>query len=109
MMKMANRSSNGSPLGTLLLAGVALLLLAGVSYGLSFVQLGRLALPIALGIAAGKALIVLFIFMEFAGLSTSAKLAAGAALLMLVLLLGLMVADVATRERPPIPAPELGG
>jgi caa(3)-type oxidase subunit IV len=94
-----------SPSG-LVLAGALLLALAGLSYGLSFVQLGLLGLPLALAIAACKALTVLFVFMGFGGLPTSAKLAAGAALLMVTLLLGLMVADVATREPAPLPPPE---
>ena len=85
----------------LLLAGCLLLALAGTSYVLSFVALGSLALPLALGIAACKALTVLFAFMEFGQISASAKLAAGAALLMLILMVALMVADVATREAAP--------
>ena len=89
----------------LLVSGVLLLLLAGVSYQLSFVALGALALPLALAIAACKALTVLFAFMEFGRLSDSAKLAAGAAVLMFLLLMGLMVADVATRDSAPLPPP----
>lgn len=104
-MKPAQRSRRSQSLGGLVLAGVLLVSLAALSYALSFVQLGLLALPVALLIAVCKALTVLFAFMEFRGLSTSAKLAAGAALLMVALLLGLMIADVATRERAPLPAP----
>jgi cytochrome c oxidase subunit 4 len=94
-------------MGALLFTGAILLALASVSYGASFVHLGALGLPLALAIAACKALAVLFVFMEFGGLSASAKLAAGAALLMLLLLLGLMVADVATREPAPLPPPHV--
>lgn len=104
-MTPAQRSPHGQSFGWLLLTGALLLALAGLSYGLSFVALGRLGLPLALAIAACKALTVLFVFMEFGGLPTSAKLAAGAALLMVALLVGLMVADVATRERAPLPPP----
>jgi len=99
------RPPNAPPLSTLVLTGVLLLALAGASYGLSFLTLGAYALPVALAIAVCKALILLFVFMEFGKLSTSAKLAAGAALLMLLLLVGLMLADVATRVRPPLPPP----
>ena len=106
-MTPAQRSRNGQSLGGLVLAGAFLLALAGLSYGLSFMQLGRLGLPVALAIAVCKALTVLFVFMEFGGLPTSAKLAAGAALLMVALLVGLMVADVATRERAPLPPPKI--
>lgn len=88
-----------------LMAGALLLLLAGASYGLSFLALGAFALPLALAIASAKALIVLWVFMEFGELSSSARLAAGAALLMFALLVSLMVADVATRECPPVRLP----
>lgn len=104
-MTPAQRSPRGQSLGRLVLAGALLLAFAALSYGLSFVALGRLGLPIALAIAACKALTVLFVFMEFGGLPASAKLAGGAALLMVALLVGLMVADVATRERAPLPPP----
>jgi len=97
--------SDGRSLGRLMLAGALLLTLAGLSYGVSFLQLGSFNLPLALAIAVGKALTVLFVFMDFGGLSPSAKLAAGAALLMLALLVGLMAADVATREQAPLPSP----
>jgi caa(3)-type oxidase subunit IV len=105
-MTSAEKPDHGQSPSGLVLAGALLLALAGLSYGLSFVQLGRLGLPLALAIAACKALTVLFVFMGFGGLSTSAKLAAGAALLMVALLLGLMVADVATREPAPLPPPK---
>jgi len=87
------------------LAGAFLLALAGLSYGVSFLQLGSFNLPVALAIAVAKALTVLSVFMDFGSLSASAKLAAAAALLMVALLVGLMVADVATRELAPLPAP----
>jgi len=86
----------------LLLAGLALLALAFVSFLLSFLTLGALALPIALSIAAAKAGVVLVVFMDFAEQSTSVKLAALAALAMVVLLAGLMAADGATREPSPL-------
>ena len=106
-MTPETRSASGASLGALLLTGSLLLALAAGSYGLSFVKLGMLGLPIALAIAACKALTVVFVFMEFAELSASAKLAAGAALLMFLLLLGLMVADVVTRERAPLSPPHV--
>ena len=105
-MTPAERSPKGSSLGGLVLTGAALLALAGLSYGLSFVRLGWLGLPLALAIAVCKALTVLFVFMDFGGLATSAKLAAAAALLMVALLLGMMVADVATREAAPLSPPK---
>jgi cytochrome c oxidase subunit IV len=93
---------------SLLLAGAGLLALALTSFGLSCLALGALALPIALGIAAAKAGIVLVVFMDFAEQSASVKLAALAALLMVVLLAGLMAADGATREPSPLISPSGG-
>jgi caa(3)-type oxidase subunit IV len=89
----------------LLLTGVGLLALALTSFGLSFLALGALALPIALSIAALKGAIVLVVFMDFAKQSASVKLAALSALLMVALLAGLMAADSATREPSPLIAP----
>jgi caa(3)-type oxidase subunit IV len=82
-----------------------LLALAALSFGLSFAQLGVLALPLALLIALGKALTVVFAFMEFGRVPASAKLLVLSALLMFALLLGLMLADVGTRGPPPLAAP----
>ncbi|MEO6603317.1 MAG: cytochrome C oxidase subunit IV family protein [Polyangiaceae bacterium] len=89
----------------LLLCGVSLLALAGLSFGLSYLQLGSWALPMALAIAALKAGLVLTAFMEFNHQSASVKLGAALAVLMLALLLGLLLADIATREPAPLPAP----
>src|SRR4051812_11766724 len=94
-------SRPSASIGRLLASGASLLVLAALSYGLSFTSLGAWSLSAAVAIAALKALVVLFIFMEFGGLSASAKLAAGAALLMLALLLALMAADIGTREPSP--------
>lgn len=100
-----SRGSDGQSLARLALTGSVLLALAGASYGLSFIELGAYALPLSLAIASGKGLVVLLAFMEFGKLPNSAKLAAGAALVMVLLLLGMMVADVATRERALSPQP----
>jgi len=96
-------------LSRVVLAGAFLLALAALSYGVSFLQLGRFNLPLSLAIAMAKALTVLFLFMDFGSLSASAKLAAGSALLMVALLIGLMAADVATREQAPLPPPRAVG
>jgi caa(3)-type oxidase subunit IV len=72
---------------------------------MSFLALGALALPLALGIALAKAAVVLVVFMDFAEQSASVKLAALAALSMVVLLAGLMAADSATREPSPLISP----
>jgi cytochrome c oxidase subunit 4 len=90
---------------TVLVAAAILLLLAGTSFWLSFLRLGAAALPVALGIAALKAAIVVVLFMELAKERASLQLAALSAIVMLLLLVGLTVADVLTREVPPLLPP----
>lgn len=76
----------------LLLAG-----LAGASLGLSFLPLGGWAVPVALGIAAAKALLVAAIFMHLAEEPFVHSLVLGSAAGLLVLLVVFAAADVATR------------
>ena len=49
---------------TFILTAIALLLLLALTAGLSWVDLGHFNTPVALLIAAAKALLILFIFME---------------------------------------------
>jgi cytochrome c oxidase subunit 4 len=86
----------------------ALVLLAALSLVLSLIELPRVGLPIALAVAATKALLVLFIFMHLAEQRFSHRatmlLSAG----FVALLVGLTVADVVSRRtfpaapRPPV-------
>lgn len=85
--------------------GAALLLLWGASFALSYVDAGPFALALALGIAVVKAAIVMIVFMDFWRSSPSVKLAFFAAIALLATLVGLMIADVETRE----PEPEISG
>ncbi|HEX3772986.1 MAG TPA: cytochrome C oxidase subunit IV family protein [Polyangiaceae bacterium] len=104
-----NAASNpSSALGRTLRTGALLLVLAGLSYGLSFVEFGRLSLVIALAIAALKALLVLFVFMQFGTLPASARLGALSALFMLLLLASLMAADIASRSSVRVAEPAPG-
>ena len=86
----------------LVVTGTSLLALAAVSFALSDVALGRAALPVALTIAAVKAWIVVRVFMELGQARASVKIAFAAGVAMLVLLLAFMVADVETRDVPPM-------
>lgn len=98
----ASRGPTVSVAGT----GLALLLLAAGSYGLSFVRLGAWALPLALLIAAAKASLVVLVFMELRREAASVKLASLAAILLFLLLVTLTAADVATRVTPTlVPSP----
>ena len=83
--------------------GGALVVLACVSFGLSYADFGRGSLAIALAIAAGKAALVGVFFMEIGRESASFKLALLAAVLLVATMLGLVAADVETRGTPPLP------
>jgi cytochrome c oxidase subunit 4 len=85
--------------------GASLLLLWALSFSLSYVPLGAASLPVALAIALVKAVLVVLFFMELLHESVSMKFAIAAALGLLAVLIGLMVADVATREPAPLTPP----
>jgi caa(3)-type oxidase subunit IV len=83
-------------------AFVALVVLAAASFALSYADLGRYAMAVALLVAAAKGALVLAVFMELAHEPPSSRLAVVAAGSLLVILVALVFADVATREAPPI-------
>lgn len=88
---------------------IALLLLAGLTFGLSFVPLHLFAVPVAMLIATAKATLVALFFMELVGTGTTPRLAFALALLLFVTLLALATTDVVTRPTPalvPQGAPE---
>jgi caa(3)-type oxidase subunit IV len=77
---------------------IALLLaFAALSFGVSHVSLGAWGIPVALGIAAFKASIIGYEFMELSTASNTVRLAAIGCLGFVFLLLGFMSLDVATR------------
>lgn len=82
--------------------GGALFGLWALSFGLSYVHLGHAALPVALAIAAIKAALVVMFFMELLHERLSMKLPLFAAGALLALLIGLVVADLETREPAPL-------
>jgi cytochrome c oxidase subunit 4 len=78
--------------------GGALIVLAGTSWAASYAHLGHGALPVALGIAAVKAVLVGVVFMEIGRERASFKLALLAAALLLATLLAFVAADVTRRD-----------
>ncbi len=82
--------------------GAAALALVGVSYASAHIDLGGWAMPVALGIAAVKAGLILWFFMELGEMRTSIQVAALVSFLLFVLLVGLATLDVATRSAPPL-------
>lgn len=79
---------------------IALILLAGLTFGLSFAPLGSFSLPVTLGIATAKGVLVILIFMEMVDTRVSTRLALIVSLFLLAIFLGLAAADVLTRQVP---------
>ena len=92
-------------LKTILVTGVAVLVLWAVSFGLSYVPLGGASLPIALAVAAVKAVLVALFFMELVRETMSVRLAIVSAVGLTATLIGFMIADIATRAPPPLTVP----
>jgi cytochrome c oxidase subunit IV len=86
---------------------VALIVLGGLSYGLSFVRLGALSVPVALSISVIKVSLVAVFFMELVAEQFVNRFVVVAALVMLSTLIVLMAADVLTRGKPPMLPPPL--
>lgn len=72
------------------------------SFALSYVHLGAAALPVALGIAVAKAVLVGLFFMELVSEGFAMKLPVLSALSLLAVLIALIIADVVTRDEPPL-------
>jgi cytochrome c oxidase subunit 4 len=86
----------------LFLAWLSLMSLAGLSFGVSLLHLGRFGLPVAILIAVVKAFVVLAIFMELALDRGSVRLVAATAVALLVVFVGLAASDPATRDPAPV-------
>src|SRR5262245_46522617 len=80
---------------------VALLLLAGLSLGLSFAHLGSADLVISLVIALAKALLVLWFFMHLYEQRAANRLVVLVSFLLLLIFVVLTAADVASRHTFP--------
>lgn len=87
------------------ITAVTLLALWATSFGLSFLPLGILALPVALGIALVKATLVVLFFMELVNERFTVNITLITALTMMGLLIAIMVTDVLTRAPPPMLPP----
>lgn len=86
---------------------LALLALAALSFGLSYLTLGAWEMPLAMIIAAAKAVVVALVFMELLEAHFVARVVVAIIALWLTLLISFMVLDVLTRfdtgVRPPLP------
>jgi cytochrome c oxidase subunit 4 len=92
-------------LRTVLVTGAAVLLLWAASFALSYVPLGAAALPVAIAVAVVKAALVALFFMELVTARLSIKMTVLSACVLTLTLVGLMVADVVTRDKPVLAVP----
>jgi caa(3)-type oxidase subunit IV len=88
-----------------LTAGAAMLALWGANWALRSVDLGSWSIAIAIGIAGVQVVVGALFFMELVTASASIVLAFLTGLTMFGLLVGFLVADVATRAPEPSPPP----
>lgn len=84
---------------------VALIALAGISWGLSYLRLGAVGAALAIGIAAAKAILVALYFMELSRQRASNRVVILVGLAMALTLVAFTTADVLTREPPPMLPP----
>jgi cytochrome c oxidase subunit IV len=84
---------------------IGLLALTAASFAISYVPLGVLNVPVALLIASVKAALVVSIFMELAVEKFTVKISLVLGFVFVLLLVGLMAADVATRASAPLLPP----
>jgi cytochrome c oxidase subunit IV len=80
-----------------LLVWIALLALTAATFLLSRYEAGRWSVAVALAIAATKSTLVVLFFMHLAEQKGSARLVFVTSLLFVALLIGFVIADVATR------------
>jgi cytochrome c oxidase subunit 4 len=90
-------SGHISPKSTYYAIFGALMVLTGLTVGVSFVHLGVFNFPVALGIAVLKATLVILFFMHAKYSSTLTKLFVGTAFFFLIVLLGLSLTDYMSR------------
>jgi cytochrome c oxidase subunit IV len=98
-------SSREVTLKQTLVAGAALLGLWLLSWALSYAHQGAWSLPVALAIAATKAMLVLLIFMELWTESASFNIALITAGVLIAVFMAFVVGDVVTRAKAPLPPP----
>lgn len=80
----------------------ALMVLAAMSYGISFASLGAMRVPAAIAISVAKASLVAVFFMELIHQRSTNRFVLVGALILVSTLIGLMTADVLTRDTPPM-------
>jgi len=93
------------PVKTYVMVFISLLLLAGLTTGVAFIDLGAFNTPIAMAIAFVKMMLVLLVFMHLLYSAQLTRIALLAGIFWLALLIGLTLTDYHTRSWIPDPAP----
>ena len=101
-MELVDKERKEVSLALTLGTGVAVIVLWIASWAISYADLGAWNLVVALGIAALKAALVILVFMEIVVERTSVHTALAAGIAMIAILFAFMIADVRTRETPPL-------
>ena len=98
MSHEVTRSQPRNPVRTYAFCLLALLALSALALGGAFLHLGVFTIPVALGIAGIKALLVAAYFMHLIDQPPSHRIAAVSGLLLLLILIALAAGDIATRR-----------
>src|SRR5271156_1093917 len=93
------------PVKTYVMVFIALLLLAGLTTAVAFVDLGPFNTPIAMTIAFVKMILVLLVFMHLLYSTKLVRVVIIAGFFWLALLIGLTLTDYHSRSWIPDPAP----
>lgn len=92
--------------GAYLAALAVLIVLAAISFGISFLPLGAWETPAAMAIAVAKGFVVLMVFMHLLEQASINAVVMIIATAMVVLLISLVGLDIVTRVPPPALPPE---
>jgi len=87
-----------------ILVFAALIILTGLTTGVAFINLGKWNTVVALAIAVCKATLVGLFFMHLRWSSNLLRIVVASSLLWLVILIGLTLSDVFTRDWTPVPS-----
>ncbi len=100
-MTTKDTSQRGYGTRGLVWAFLGLLVLTASTFGLSFLSLGAFEVPVAVGIAVIKSLVVAFVFMRLLDEPASHRIAGATAVIFVCILAALVSSDILTRGGAP--------
>ena len=107
-MAEAAETEHAPGLGLMTAVGLALLLLALGTFLVSRLELGKAELPVAMGFATAKAVLIAIFFMHLREHHGGSRMAVGVCVTFIAVLMTLVLTDVGFRSkpnRPPGPVP----